>query len=210
MMSLRSAVTIATVLLTLCAAILSLPRLVEPREAHLERIPDVLDPWRATTEAPPSVIPVDPRAHAHLFRTYAKDGRQLWVSVIYYTQQGSNNRPPAQDLLYPARGWTEDGVTVETLPLDDGRTVKLNLAVTRLATQRYAVLYWYQVGSQSLASDHLYRGLILYNRLIHRRTEGALVRLIMPLDEGRLAAVRAEMTEFLRLFQPKLIGSLPR
>jgi len=76
---------------------------------------------------------------------------------------------------------------------------------------KVAVVYWYQIGQTSLASDHWYRAQLLYNGLVHGRTDGALVRLasLVAKDEDT-AAVLARHSEFLREFYPLLLRSLPR
>jgi hypothetical protein len=72
------------------------------------------------------------------------------------------------------------------------------------------VLYWYQAASRSVASDHVYRAWLVYNRLVHHRSDGALVRLIMPVGERGDMAPQEALLQFAYVFQPALARTLPR
>ena len=212
MMRLATAVGVALALLGTAGALLALPR---PAEVPvpvppLQALPLTLGPWSATAEPPPSAIPVDAAAPEHLFRTYSDGARPLWVSVLYYARQGEGNRAPTQSLLFPGHDWTEKSVRLEPLDVGSGPRLPANLLTTRLAGRRYAVMYWYQVGTRTTASDHVYRALILYNRLLHQRTDGALVRVITRIDEGAEVAIVERLSDFVRRFYPELIRTIPQ
>jgi EpsI family protein len=147
-----------------------------------------------------------------LARTYQNGSSTVWVVVGYYPDQTADSRPPAQRLVYPARGWTG----IETRPLsvplpgpDDSR-VSATQVLMRNRDLRLAVLYWYQLGSRNVAGDHWYRLRLLYNRLVHNRADVALVRIASPVPPGiDDDTVTAAQKTFVQLFYPELVRRLP-
>ncbi len=184
-----------------------------PLVAPFESFPAALKGWTGSNHAPPDALPADPRAPEHLLRTYRNGAQTVWVSVGYYPSQPEGRRPPAQELLFPRRGWSTLTERPVRIPLDGRRerSIPANLLVMRTADRRVVTLYWYQIQTRSIASDHWYRAILLYNRLVHRRSDGALVRIAASApDTVDPAAVVGGLTEFSRVFYPELLKSLPR
>jgi EpsI family protein len=50
------------------------------------------------------------------------------------------------------------------------------------------VLYWYQTGSRVIRSEYASKLLLVKDSILHGRTDGALVRLIVPQRPGADAA----------------------
>jgi EpsI family protein len=160
---------------------------------------------------PAHAFAADAGAQESLLRAYDDGAGQVWVAVGYYPYQAEGQRPAAQELLRPGRGWNE--LTEERVRLRPAGADPLdaNLVVMRTGELRVAVLYWYQIGARSIASDHGYRAFLIYNRLIHRRSEGALVRVGLPVAAAEdPAAAVARAVEFVRGFYPELVRALPR
>jgi len=168
--------------------------------------------WRATDEAPETILRPDDRAPLRLARGYAKGPEIEWVLVEYFPTQDETRRATAREFVFPAQGWsqlTEQGVS---LPIGAGAAaVPANLVQIEVNKQRYAVLYWYQIGGIPTPSDHRYRAHLLYNQLVRGRSDGALIRIASPLATGEDGgAALARQTDFLRVFYPALLGTLPR
>jgi EpsI family protein len=157
------------------------------------------------------VLPVDPRASAQLLRTYRNGDRTLWISVSYYPLQ-SEGHGPALELLYPNRGWSVLSARTIRIPLREpgAQSIPANLVLIREGGQGLAILYWYQVQGHSIASDHWYRALLVYNRLIHHRGDGAFIRVaaVIPDATGAEATVDQAMA-FIQAFYPEIMRSLP-
>lgn len=207
--------TVALALLGITGGLLIMPRDVTdiPLVAPFAGFPITLKGWTGSTHVPPEVLPIDPRVPDHLLRTYQNGTMTVWVSVGYYPNQAEGRRPPAQELLFPGRGWSTLTTRTVRIPLDErlSRSIPANLLVMRTGDRQTAILYWYQVQTASIASDHWYRALLLYKRLVHRRAEGALVRIASPmLGEMDPASVLVVQTEFIQAFYPELLAMLPR
>jgi EpsI family protein len=204
----------ALTILGTSGALLVLP--YDAREVPLARpfdlIPTTLAYWTGSADVPADVLPRNPDLRDQLLRTYRNGSHTMWVSVEYDPYQREGRRLAAHRLPFPGSGWSELTLRPMRIDVDTGlqKSIPANLVLMRTATRRAATLYWYQVGPVSLASDYGYRALLLYNRLIHRRAEGALVRIVSPVPEsGDQASIVVKQTEFIRTFYPELLRSLP-
>jgi len=200
----------ALVLVLTAGALLFLPP--DAREVPLatpfELFPTQLTDWRVTD--PEDLLEVDPSAPRHLFRTYRHGDTTVAVSVEYYPSQEEGRRPAAQRLLFPRSGWSDLSETSLRIATGEHGSIPATLVMMRTPTRRIAILYWYQIGRESIASDHWYRAFLVYHRLFHRRSDGALVRIATPVPDGAdPTRVVARQTEFVRAFYPALLRSLP-
>jgi EpsI family protein len=169
--------------------------------------------WTEGREAPDTVLPPDARAPVRLSRGYAKGPATEWVLVEYFPSQSEARRAAAREFVFPGAGWSQITEREVTLPVASGgvESLEANLVLVESGGQRYAVLYWYEVGGVATASDHGYRARLLYNRLVRGRSDGALIRIASPFQAGEdEPAILARHIDFLRVFYPALLGSLPR
>lgn len=182
-----------------------------PLRASFEAVP-APPGWRITEEAPEGIVRPDWRAPVRLARGYAKGPETEWVLVEYFPLQDEARRANAREFVFPPQGWTQMTEREVALPIGaGGAAVPANLVLIEINKQRYAVLYWYEVGGIATLSDHGYRARLLYNRLVRGRSDGALIRIASPLEAGEDdRAALARQTNFLRVFYPALLGSLPR
>jgi EpsI family protein len=206
---------IALALLAATGAAVAVPmgRAEVPLRASLETIPDVLPGWGAAGDAPAGVLTPDTRAPNRLVRGYAGPAGPVWVMVEYFPSQDETRRAAAREFVFSGGGWSQIAEREVTFPLraEDGRGLVANLVLVEVGGRRYAIGYWYQIGLSAMASDHWYRAHLLYNRLVRGRSDGALVRIASPLASGEDgAAALARQAEFLRVFYPALLRSLPR
>jgi EpsI family protein len=183
-----------------------------PPSIALGRIPTVLPGWSSTDRVPAGVMPPDPSAETELIRGYQNGTQTVWVSVGYYTRQSQGRRPAARRLLFPGSGWTNlsEGSTRIVLDGAPAGTIPATQIVVEAEGRSLAILYWYQIGRHSVGSDHWYRAQLLFNRLVHGRSDGVLIRIASPVPSARdVAPVVAKQMEFVRLFYPELLRSLP-
>jgi EpsI family protein len=163
--------------------------------------------WRPDGVPPSALLTADPRAAASLVRGYLDGTATVWLALDYYADQHPNARPAARHLVFAGRGWTEFREREHAVPLRQpaGTTVPVTLVEMRRGDERYALIYWYQAGARSAASDHWYRLLALYNRLVHGRRDGALVRIAVREGDGGLTEALAKQAEFVNAFYPELL-----
>ena len=168
--------------------------------------------WIAEAGAPVEVLPPDAAARSHLLATYRRPGSTLWLAVGSYPDERDGQKPAAHDLLFPAHGWSDLSERRERIPLGDGgRSIGANVLVMRTPERRLVVMYWYQIGALTVASDHWYRTRLLWNRLSAARADSALVRLASEVPAGLDAAAVLEIEkQFVASFYPALLHQLTR
>jgi EpsI family protein len=206
------------VLVTVALFALTGAALLLPRTAHdmalalpLEAIPTTVGPWRPAPPPPDEILPRDSRANDSLARGYTDGARTTWTAIGYYPNQTETRRPATGTLVYPSSGWTDLSSEAVSIPLPGAPALPATLIVVRRGDQRVVILYWYQLPGGTIGSDHLYRARLMWNRIVHRRADGALIRVASPLPAGGSPAqVIGQQAEFLRAFLPELSRSLPR
>lgn len=209
----RRFVLVTVALFVITGAALAMPRAAQdrPLPLPLDAIPTVLGEWRPAPPPPAEILPRDPRAAESLARGYTDGHRTSWVAVGYYPNQTETRRPATGTLVYPSSGWTDLRSETVSIPRDGTSPLSANLVLVRRGEQRVAIVYWYQLPGGTIGSDHLYRARLMWNRIVYRRADGALVRVAAPLPTGGSPAqVTAQLAEFLRAFLPELSRSLPR
>ena len=178
-----------------------------PLIRQFDTLPGVLDGWSEAASISADVLPTDLRTPRSLVRAYRKGATTLSVSVGYYSM-----RPPPPELFLPSRGWSSLEQRVVVIPLDERpeHSLTANLLIAQTGDRRTAILYWFQIGPRPFASEHRYRAALLWNRFMHGRAESALVRIVSPLDRSAdPATILALQGEFVRLFYPELVKTLP-
>ncbi|MGH7304618.1 MAG: exosortase C-terminal domain/associated protein EpsI [Candidatus Rokuibacteriota bacterium] len=178
-----------------------------PLAGRLETFPVTLDGWGEARRASDDLALPDLETPERLVRVFRKGSTTLSVSVGYYAQRPA---PPALSL--PSRGWGTLEQRVVSIPLDDrtGASLRANLLVLQTDDRRTTILYWYQIGSRAVASEHWYRTILFWNRFAHGQTPSAFVRIASTLDRSvDPASLLTTQGEFARALYGELIKVLP-
>ena len=202
---------VALIVLLLAAAHLvsaASPRPV-PLAAPLTSLPLRLPSWHGMPgpDIEPDVAKVLD-ADEYLNRIYRSAGGAvvgLWVAFYSAQRQGDAIHSPMNCL--PGTGWT---------PLSHSRPL-LQVGAARFAVNRYVVqkrgarqivIYWFQGRGRIVASEYANKAFLLVDALRHRRTDGALVRIVAPIrtDEHR---AEADAMSFITGLHPHLARRLP-
>jgi EpsI family protein len=160
-----------------------------PRVPPLALFPERLGAWRMTRSAEvPPLEAANLKADDSLLRYYAEaaGAGEIELRVAYYaSERGGASQPHSPKVCLPAGGWmpTESRV----VRVQGG---EVNLYKVAKGDQRATVLYWYQTPWQTAASEWTMKALVVANGILHRRTDLALVRLVVPGDGAPDAALR--------------------
>jgi len=204
----------STLLLTRLSAVEAVPD-----RAPLATFPLNIEGWQNSAAIPLengilSVLRVDD----YLNRIYLRGSAFLGFYVGYYESQRQGDTIHSPLNCLPGAGWqpvTHDLARFDAASSSDGgdaRTLTVNRFTIEKGLDRQVVLYWYQFHGRVVASDYTSRMLMVFDAVRLNRTDGALVRIIVPLQRSdpraETDAYRAAV-EFARAAFPLLSRYLP-
>jgi EpsI family protein len=148
---------------------------------------------------------------AALSRFYRRDSADffsLYVGYYERQKQGSTIHSPKNCL--PGAGWEPIGSRRLAVDTDQG-PVLLNRFVIAKKAERALVYYWYQGRGRTEADEYKVKLDLIRDAALYRRSDEALVRLVLPLSGGEAAAdstahrlVRALSPELRRVFPAEI------
>ena len=186
------------------------------RSAALEALPMDIGSWRGR-DGPPfdadtlAVLGVDDL----VTRVYADARTAVDVYVGYWgaQRQGDTMHSPLNCL--PGSGWEPVSKRALRLRVRDGDGASREIAINRYLVERYGdrelVLYWYQQHGRVVASEYVTRLFQIADAIRLHRTDGAIVRLMIPAGSEETAERSAETNgiRFATALYPWLDRALP-
>lgn len=149
----------------------------------------------------------------YLLRAYrpaggAAEAGPLWFYVGFYRSQrtGATYHSPRNCL--PGAGWQFVEAGPVTVAPADGEAITINRVLVERGMERQAILYWYQDRGRVIASEYRAKAYLMWDALTRHRTDGALIRISVPVTDTDEAAFRRAL-DFLRAAWPSLHSSLP-
>jgi EpsI family protein len=184
----RRAVIAAIVLLIAAGARTQLHGIEPPAGVSLQTVPLTLAEWKGTAG-----LPLDPavtailRADDYINRIYERPGAVAGVYVGYHRsqRQGSAIHSPLNCL--PGAGWRP--VSIERRPL--GARGRVTQVVVSKGADRQLVLYWYQTATRVEGNEYWSKLHLVADAMLTRRSDAALVRIVVPIAPNQLGAVEA-------------------
>ena len=168
-------------------------------EAHVDRqplknFPNQLGQWR---QSKPDQTIDEPtmkvlRASDYLLRDFnLPDGTSANFYVGYYSSQrdGASYHSPLNCL--PGSGWTLTSPDKVVIPLPNGESFTANKYVLQNGEYKSLMIYWYQGRGRSVASEYWGKVYTVIDSVRLRRSDGALVRVTVPLGNSEAAALES-------------------
>jgi EpsI family protein len=164
---------------------------------NLGVLPYRLDSWVGRDEQPLDEETVRIlAADSYLNRTYTAEpsGAPLNLYVAYYGAQrpGVSIHSPLHCL--PGTGWEPLDVATVDVPLADGASGPARRMIVRKNRDRAVVLYWYSIHGRMLANEVVSKAWLLHDSLWLRRSDAALVRIVVPIGADPVAAEQRGLT----------------
>lgn len=168
-------------------------------EAHVDRkelkdFPAEVGDWRkgrpdqVLDDATLAVL----RASDYLLRDFRRaDGQTANFYVGYYASQreGASYHSPLNCL--PGSGWTLSEPAKVTILRPDGSSFVANKYVIENGEYKSLMIYWYQGRGRSVASEYWGKVYTVIDSVRLRRSDGAMVRVTVPLGDSEDAALQA-------------------
>jgi len=200
----------AVVLIAAAGALAEAARAAAPHpEAHLTALPLRLGAWSGRDEAPfDEESERALAADAYLNRTYSAspDAPPVGLYVAYYAQQkpGVSIHSPLHCL--PGTGWEPLEIGTTEIGGADGGATPVRRMVVRKNRDRALVLYAYAIHGRLAASELTSKLWLVADSLRLRRSDAALVRLVVPIgqNDDSARAAEAQGAAFMRGLLPFL------
>lgn len=175
----------------------------------LRELPYALGSWTGTEQALPERIVQALGVSDHTNRTYISQQygfAQLYIG--YYANQRTGDTIHSPKNCLPGAGWepVQSGHTKISIP--GGHEIIVNEYVIQQGLDKELVFYWYQGRGRVIASEYSGKFWMVADAISRNRTDGALVRLVTPINDGAMPA-RARLVNFTQLLLPHLESVIP-
>jgi EpsI family protein len=147
-----------------------------------------------------------------LSRVYTQDSQALPISLFigYFPTQRTGQTIHSPKHCLPGSGWTFESSNY--LDLTDARNEQHRVGeyIITNGDRRQFVIYWYRAHGRSVANEYMAKFYLIADAVRMNRTDGALVRVVTPIDpRERVASARARAEGFTAQIAPLLPRFVP-
>jgi EpsI family protein len=206
----RAFIAAGGVLVAFVAAALVLPRPVEivPSRVSFVDFPMRLGPWTGQRQSLEGIYLDQLKLDDYLLADYVNDnGQGINLYMSYYNSQRKGEAVHSPRACLPGGGWQLRDFNQRTLGniTIGGRPLRVNRTLIELGNQRELVYYWFQQRGRVVSNEFAVKWYLFWDALTRHRTDGALVRLIIPLPPAsKEAEADRRLTEFASRIAPIL------
>lgn len=130
--------------------------------------------------------------------------------VAYFETQRTGKTPHSPKNCLPGTGWTptQSGMIDIEVP-GQSNPIRVNRYVVARGTNQSLVLYWYQSRDHVIASEYAAKIFTVTDAIRYNRTDTALVRVVVGVQDGNVQAATATAISFVKAFFEPLKQYLP-
>ena len=133
-------------------------------------------------------------------------GVQLYIG--YYASQRTGDTIHSPKNCLPGAGWDPIHSGYVRLSVPGGSKIVVNEYVVQQDLDKRLVFYWYHGRGRVIASEYYGKFWMVADAISRNRTDGALVRLITPMNDGA-ANAHARLVSFAQVLFPQLDDLIP-
>ncbi|MEM8770234.1 MAG: VPLPA-CTERM-specific exosortase XrtD [Pseudomonadota bacterium] len=188
--------------------VISTDTLIIPERKSFASLPSEFPGWR--TDIRPmdptvaEVLGADDTIVMNLFSP-EDDPYNLYVAYLEAQRDGRSWHSPRQCI--PGGGWQ---ISSHDILQTDAKNKTFNRLVIENRNQRQLVYYWYDQRGRMVANEFTMKFLLMFDAVVKKRSDGALVRLMTPVRDSepiaaadaRLKAMMADMEAFMPEYVP--------
>lgn len=207
------------------AIVLLTPPLVEflghvppvPLKKSLDEFPLSLSGWTGRQTRMPSEIWSQVGGQAYVMVEYNKEGYSPmeFYAAYYESQRKAGDFIHSPKLCLPGAGWFIENNGVRRLKFSGsspgfGSELAFNELVINKNGFRQMVYYWYQGRGRNFTNEFMAKFYMVWDGIWRRRTDGALVRLVMPVTPDlKISDCRNQLDNFALTVSKELNVYLP-
>jgi EpsI family protein len=184
----------------------------EPVIPHqpLRDLPYTMGNWKGQEQPLPEQIVQAVGVSDYTNRVYFQPTEppvQLYIG--YYASQRTGETMHSPKNCLPGAGWEPISAGYATILLTTARQIVVNDYIIQKDLNKEMVLYWYQGRGRVIASEYAGKFWTVTDAISRNRTDGALVRLITPVNDGE-AKARMRLIGFAQSLFPDLDAIIPK
>lgn len=208
---------VSSVLVGVLAAIgMFMPERMEkiPARSSFAEFPTQLGGYTGTRSAMEAVYLDTLKLDDYLMSDYRGINAQpINLYVAWYDSQRGGQSTHSPRTCLPGGGWRIASLDAINVPQTQVGNVglRVNRAIIENGNSRQLVYYWFQQRGRIVTNEYMVKWYLFWDSLTRQRTDGALVRLIVAVPEGKpLAQAETELQDFARLLSARLSAYIPR
>jgi len=118
----------------------------------------------------------------YLMWYYADDsGYTLGLYIGYYEIQSEGHIIHSPQHCLPGSGWEfSRDEAIDLAAIAPGRMGTIRRVLLQNGLNKQLAHYWYHGRGRAIANEYLDRGLLIWDTILHRQTQGALIRITGP------------------------------
>ena len=131
--------------------------------------------------------------------------------MAYYQSQRQGAAIHSPRTCLPGGGWQFDGLTQVTVPQVkhmSGQPLRVNRVIIRNGKAAQLVYYWFEQRGRDVTNEYKAKWYIFWDSLMENRTDGALVRVVVPIVDDNVTEAEKVANRFVRdayVFLPEYI-----
>jgi exosortase D (VPLPA-CTERM-specific) len=195
-------------------ALLSRPEEITPARTPLAEFPLHVANWSGRRSSLDGVYLDILNLDDYVLTDYqdVRNGDVVDFYVAWYNSQRKGTVVHSPRACLPGGGWQMRDLREYTLDgvLINGKPLRVNRSVIELGNQRELVYYWFQQRGRVITGEFAVKWYLFWDSLTRHRTDGALVRLVIPLDAGATeVSADRELANFVARIAPDLSRYIP-
>jgi len=163
------------------------PSEVIPQRASFTDFPMSLGRWSGQRESLEGVYIDALQFDDYLLANYTDgSGSAVNLYVAYYDSQRKGDAVHSPRSCLPGGGWQMrdfDQRTLNDIRIN-GEALRVNRTMIELGDHRQLVYYWFEQRGRIITNEFAVKWYLFWDALTRHRTDGALVRLIVPLSQS--------------------------
>jgi len=104
----------------------------------------------------------------------------IWLYVGYYQSQRTGSTYHSPKNCLPGAGWQFEESSEAPVMMGGNTRIVINRALVRKGADQQLILYWYHDRGRVIASEYWAKGYMVWDAVMKHRTDGALVRVSVP------------------------------
>ena len=174
----------------------------------IRELPYSLGSWTGTEQPLDEQIVQAVGVSDYTNRIYSSQAGLAQLYVGYYASQRTGDTIHSPKNCLPGAGWDPIQSGTIDISVSGGRQIIVNEYVIQQGLEKAMVFYWYQDRGRVIASEYSAKFWMVADAISRNRTDGALVRLVTPMNDDE-AHARARLLSFTQILFPHLESVLP-